>query len=265
MSEQEAANPNLSIPFAYGWYACDLREYRPYPETPATYAVFPYETLPPIPEADPSFRFLASDDTALTPNPVLDTIRVESRQTLDLLLREAGRLGLTVPDSFVRFMSIPELQLPIRSGTGCWFKLSSRFVRCPGFEKGYLVGFLRDQQDCVIWCLCLTPDGQYCVIAVDDDAAMTLSESDYNALLGDSDLGDEDAGEAGSQRLSNGDEVEVARSHIFVCAHVFELFIYRFWIEDEIGWKLGGLDKTPPTTEELRYLEHYTQLQRGHA
>ncbi|HEX6797136.1 MAG TPA: hypothetical protein VF116_05405 [Ktedonobacterales bacterium] len=47
--------------------------------------------------------------------------------------------------------------------------------------------------------------------------------------------------------------------HIVVCAHSFPAYLYRFWLENTIWFKLNGDDQTPLTAGERRYLEHYRQ------
>jgi hypothetical protein len=54
-------------------------------------------------------------------------------------------------------------------------------------------------------------------------------------------------------------EVATASNDICICAPSFPSFIYRFWIENEIGWKLNGDDKTPLTDAERGYVEHYVR------
>lgn len=160
-------------------------------------------------------------------------------------------------------MSDARLQGQIISSTCCWFNLSNRLVRCPGFDGAYLISFLRDQQDCVVWCLCLIPGRQYYVLAVDDDALMTLSSAEYHVLLGNLEP-DEESGDifAEASRASSADNVaETARTNIWICAPSFESFIYRFWFENEVANKFDPCENTllaPLSDAERRYLEHYT-------
>lgn len=244
------------IPFEYGWYCWDLGEYRPFPHPYYTYWLFDYAGLPPLPNADASFGYLAEDSGTSPDALVLENIRARLRRQLSALTDEASRRGLAIPESFTQFMPVPELHARFRSGTCYWFTLSNRLVRCPGFAGAYMICFLRDQQDCILWCLCLTPDGRHCVLAVPDDAVSTLSETSRDALCGD--LGDDE--------VDDGDDAvegeESAISTIRVCADSFEEFAYRFWIEDEISFKLAGLETQPLTDAERAYLDHYAQMRR---
>jgi hypothetical protein len=245
------------IPFEYGWYCWDLGEYRPFPHPYLTYWLFGYAELPPLPNADANFGYLAEDCGPPPDALMLKGIRARLRRKLSALTDEASRRGLTIPESFTRFMPAPELHARFRSGTCYWFTLSNRLVRCPRFDGAYLICFLRDQQDCILWCLCLTPDGGNCVLAVPDDAATALSETSYAALCGD--LGDDEVDD-GVDAIEG---EESAISTILMCADSFEEFVYRFWLEDEISFKLSGLETTQPLTDvERAYLEHYAQRRR---
>lgn len=187
-----------------------------------------------------------------------------------MLTGEAVQLGLTIPDTFVRFMSSAELHVSFREGTGYWFTLSKHIVRCPGFDGGYLICFLRDQQDCLIWCLCLTRDGRHCVLAMSEETTSLLPEYSRDALYGDLDADEEEEGDDVQQ--SGGDreidrtsrDAATARHDIRICAESFDTFIYRFWLEDEIWCKLMGIVQTPLTDEERGYVAHYKRQRRSH-
>lgn len=257
------ANPTSVIPFAFGWYGSALGTYRP---CVGTYDVYSYESLPPIPAPDPRFTFLTLDEPVAEAPPVSDWTKAEWRK-LEMLIQEAGSLSLALPDSFLHFMSDARLQgqVEVPSQTCCWFHLSNCLVRCPEFDGAYLISFLRDQQDCVVWCLCLIPGGQYYVLAVNDDALMTLSELEYDALLGNLEPDEApDEIRAAVRRAPSADGVaETATSGIVICALSFESFIYRFWFENKIGEKIDRFDNTlfaPLTDAEQRYLDHYTQV-----
>jgi hypothetical protein len=270
MKDHPTSKRMSHIPFPFGWYSWGLGDYRP---SPFLYWVFDYELLPPLPTPDPTFRFLAPDDDTMKPNPALDATRAWLHRHVITLTDSAARRGITLPESFIRFMRSPELQACVRSG--CWgFILSNQLVPCPDFDGGYLVGFLREQQDCVIWCLCLTRDGQSCVVAVPSEVLDAMPVAHSEMLLGylepdESACLEEEVVAAGSDgRDASGDasgdvstEASTARDEICICAPSFTAFIYRFWIETEIDAKLNGDDKTPLTDAERSYVEHYAHQQ----
>lgn len=190
-------------------------------------------------------------------------MRAELR-TLEGLAQEVQALGLTLPDSFLRFMSDAGLRWQVErlSQTCSWFNLSNHVMRCPGFGDAYLISFMRDQQDCVAWCLGLLPGEQCRVLAVNDDALMTLSEGAYDTLLGNlepAEISDEVIA-AVRRESPTGDAAEVANRSTFICAPSFESFIYRFWIENALAAKFDLFATTPnaPLTDaEQRYADHY--------
>ncbi len=255
--------------FEFGWYSWSLGEYRP---CHSTYCLFPYDTLPPLSDPDRTFNWLMPDGETADRKPAVDTYAAELCHKVDQLAGEAARLGVRLPEAFVRFMSSPELVASINSGTGCWFRLADKLIPCPGFDGSYLVGFLRDQQDCIIWSLCLTQVGEHCVLALPDDFMRVLPEYSSLALLGDLELV-EDAEElaslaeaaAASEELGTQADIASAILGIRVCAPSFESFIYRFWLEDNLAWKLTGKNKAPLTDEERRYLDHYARQRQTDA
>lgn len=258
MNNHTATQGMSHIPFPFGWYSWQLGEYR---RSPFMYWVFAYELLPPLPAPDPTFRFLAPDDTTTEPDPTLDSYRAWLHQHLITLTDSAAQIGITLPETFIRFMRSPELQA--RIGSGCWgFILSNQLVPCPGFDGGYLVGFLREQQDCVIWCLCLTRDGESCVVAVPSEILDAMPDAHSETLLGYLEPDENASLEAvalGSDERDASWEAATARDEICICALSFPAFIYRFWIENDIACKLNGDDKTPLTDAERAYVEHYAQ------
>jgi hypothetical protein len=264
MNEHVTTKRMARIPFPFGWYSWELGDYRP---APFMYWVFDYEQLPSLPPPDPMYRFLAPDDDTIKPDPALDANRAWLHRHMTTLTESATRLGIALPESFLRFMQSPELQACV--GSGCWgFILSNQLVPCPGFAGGYLVGFLREQQDCAIWCLCLTRDGQSCVVAMPSEVLDAMPDAHSETLLGnlepDEIAGVEEAEEmaAGSNERDASWAATTAGDGICICALSFPAFMYRFWIENAICWKLNDDDTTPLTPAERDYVEHYTRLRQ---
>jgi hypothetical protein len=252
------------IPFPFGWYSWDLGEYRPFPQQFVTYWRFPYETLPPLPTPDPSFSYLAPHDETLTPASALEASRTWLFRRWATLTDAVARLRIMLPESFIRFMQSLEMQACIWPGC-CAFMLSNLPVPCPGFDGGYLVAFLRDQQDCIVWCLCLTWDGQSCVVAMPSDVLDAIPDIPRDALLGmlepDQIAGSEEVAStwSGSDEWATSWALATASDGICICAPSFPAFIYRLWIETEIAGKLNGDDQTPLTDAERAYVEHYAR------
>lgn len=229
-----------------------------------TYWRFPYQTLPPLPTPDPSYRYLAPHDDTVTPEAALEASRAWLSRQMAMLTDAAARLHMTFPESFMRFMLSPELQACIRQDC-CGFMLSNLLVPCPGFEDGYLVAFLRDQQDCLLWCLCLTVEGESCVVAVPSEVLDAIPTVLCDALLGMLEPDQIDGSAEAISTWSDSDERdaswEAARASggICICAPSFPTFIYRFWLETEIALKLNGDDQTPLTDVERGYVDDYVR------
>jgi hypothetical protein len=262
------------LPFPFGWYAGGLGQYRLLPEPYAAYGLFSYETLPPLPAPDPTLRYLAVDSAVPEPAPSLDAYPPELRpQAEDIMRRQreqvpirlqrlaqqAALKGLTLPEAYVRVIESSALQSRIRQYC-TYFSLQSRILVCPGWSEASLIAFLHDQQACLSWCLCLTPEGGEWVLALPVEAVETMSWADCSAFYGML----EENPHAPTMRMG-APGTTPALDGICICADSFASFIHRFWVEGEISMKLSGSDTTPLTKLEQEYLEQYARQQHGSA
>lgn len=221
-------------PFETGWWSFDLGKYRP---CDGTYQLYPYDSLPPLAEPDESLNWLAPLSDTVDGQMAVHRNPPEERGALDTIAAEARALGLTLPPSFTRLMVSPALQDRIPSCTACYFELSEHLTPCPGADGAFIVPFLSDQQDCVLWYLCLTPGGSHRILAFPGDMESYM-----------------DAAKAGQ-----GVTIEDITGAIRVCAPGFATFIYRFWLENTIWFKLNSNDAAPFTATEQAYLDHYAR------
>ncbi|NUM45255.1 MAG: hypothetical protein HUU38_11170 [Anaerolineales bacterium] len=224
-----------TTPFPTGWMSFDLGPYRP---CDGTYCFYEYETLPPLEETfRGEFQWLLNPQTG--PDDRLRAIMDIHKQVpsgkieekLHRLLAEAPTLGLTLPDSFVRFMGSPALHDEIPSCTACYFDLPEKIVKSP-VGDGYIIRFLNDQQDVLLWYLYLTPDGDHFVFVSNiffDDA--DLSEVPEERILG----------------------------ALAYCAPDFETFLYRYWLENTI-WFSVNEQSGKLTDTQKKYLSHYGDI-----
>lgn len=221
-------------PFQSGWYSFGLGEYRP---CNGTYCLYPYKSIPPIPESyfKGKLHWLESLDGDID----RDTQRYRRFSSEDHMQRidelkevvtSAQQSGLSLPDTFLQLMTSPELQDRIPSCTDCYFDLS-KIVPCPGSEGRYILRFLNDQQGCLTWYLYMTPQGEHSVLV--SFAFLDL-------------LADEHCTE------------EEAIKGTYVCSPSFEEFLYRFWLENNLWYKLIWYKgQKTLTEEEEHYLSHY--------
>jgi hypothetical protein len=219
-------------PFRPGWYAFDLGRYRP---CDSTYCLYPYESVPPVPAPDESLAWLGPLDERTDQQMQVHRNAPEERGKLDQIVAAAHRLGLSLPPSFLRLMGSPELQDRIPSCTACYFSLSNDIIPCPGSEQGYIVRFLNDQQEVLLWYLYLTPAGEQRVLVT----PFLLEEVAQDGPMNDATR-------------------QAVIDNTFECAPTSAEFIYRFWLENVIWFKLNeGASAAPLTAEEQAYVAHY--------
>ncbi len=143
-----------SVGFDSAWCATDLGAYRP---CRYTYEYYPYESLPPVDSTGFTgvFQWLGG-----TGEPVPERVTA-----LDRLAENLAAEGLTLPRDFATFQADSTLHSSLDevSVTGCWTAVSEP-LPSPVEPGAFLVRFLRDQQDCVIWYLYLRPSGEVFVV-----------------------------------------------------------------------------------------------------
>jgi hypothetical protein len=227
----ERSRPDLSsVGFDSAWCATDLGEYRP---CRSTYEYYPCESLPPLDSTEftGAFQWLGG-----TGEPVPDRVTALNRLAENLAAK-----GLTLPRDFVTFQADSKLQgsLDEVSVTGCWTDISEP-LPCPAESGAFLVRFLRDQQDCVIWYLHLSPSGEVFVVHSCLDY-----EYEYEARRD------------GEERETDLDDPEEQRATILWCAASFEEFAHRFWIENRLWHALNGDDLSGLEPQVRDYLRHY--------
>lgn len=208
--------------FEAGWCASDLGEHRP---CRYTYEYYPYESLPPLDSA----RF--TGDFAWLGGP--GAASPERSAALAGLDGALAAHGLALPAEFIAFQAGERTHhaLDEVSVTACWTSISEP-PPCPGEPGTFLVRFLRDQQDCVHWYLCLRPSGETCVVWSPVDFAYEY----------------ERGREAGAAEL---------RAEIRWCAPAFEEFAYRFWAENRIWHAVHGGGPAELDQPLRDYLDHY--------
>jgi hypothetical protein len=212
------------------WVSFELPGYREHVGS-ATYTDFSYEGLPPIErDLDDELNWLLQQPIAKNSlaEHYSDPVRAATAEGLDQVAS-----GVNLPPAFARFIGSQEPRERIRSCTDCYLDLGDFAVPV---EDGLLVHFLSDSQWVCHWLLYEGPDGE--AVVVSDDP-----------------LGFELGADESTRR-----ELTPATMEASVCAESFSEFLYRFWIENEIWFRLvrPGLLRRPKLTEEQqRYAAHY--------
>ncbi|MBN1430567.1 MAG: hypothetical protein JXB07_19505 [Anaerolineae bacterium] len=217
-------------PFSKAWWSVELPGYR---VCNGTYCFFPYEQIPPLDEDlfRGEFQWLTALDSRS--RSIVDIHKQVPDDALALKMSElstsARQLNLKLPTAFVKFMSVAHLRDQIPSCTACYFDLPEKIIEDPFGGTGYVIRFLNDQQDILIWSLYLKPGGDHCVLvssAAFDE--LSLADIPREALL----------------------------ESVAFCAESFEAFLYRFWLENTLWFALSG--GQPLTDEQKHYVSHYT-------
>lgn len=228
-------------PFISGWKFPGLGPYR---FCEATYCFYPYESLPSIPVS--LFRGTLDWLTPLDGYADISGMdHYHSADDLRQVIADAHILGISLPGAFLQLMSSSELMERIPSCTDAYFSLSD-VVPCPGSESGYIVRFMNARQGQIAWYLYLTPQGEHCVLV--GFPLLDLLHNSESAEYKREGITEEERAMA------------FAGKGACVCASSFEEFIYRFWIENTLWYKVSGYSKWKPLTEEEKqYIAHYTR------
>ncbi|CAL9613913.1 hypothetical protein SUDANB120_05707 [Streptomyces sp. enrichment culture] len=238
MSEKQSAAAAGAAPvFAVAWCGTDLGAYR---ACEGTYECYPYESLPPL---DPALY--TGEFEWLGGVGVDEPGRAARVAGIGELLAAEG---LALPRDFAAFHSGTRLHRALDevSVTACRTDLSAP-LPSPVEPGAFLVRFLRDQQDCVIWYLYLRPGGE---------AFVVCSHLEYEYVY--------DAHRAGRPTGTDLADPEEQRAALVRCAESFEEFAHRFWIENVL-WDVadGGRsgDGAAPALQE--YARHYEAAASG--
>ncbi|MCU0443658.1 MAG: hypothetical protein MUE85_01985 [Microscillaceae bacterium] len=217
--------------FSAAWLSFDLGKYRPCDSTYCYYELNNTPTIDPkllkgtfdwLPELSAEFKALMKKYQQNDEKTVNDA--------LQNILAQAQTMNLTLPSEFVKFMSLEELQDQIPSCTACYFDLSPEITPCPlSNDEGYLIRFLNDQQNVLLWYLYLRFSGEHCVV---------VSPIPFDNAEARQDLND-----------------QIILSNTFFCANSFEEFVYRFWLENEIWFALD--EDSEMTPAQNQYLQFY--------
>lgn len=213
-------------PLKKGWIFSDIEGIRDAEES-GTYFLFDYNKLPPIPiELDDEFNWIKSYPEWIDE----DDKGCNFEGQLDALNKEAKEKGLTIPNSFNKFICNIELIRRIRSNTDCYFELGNTIEEIPNTNGLYFIHFLSDSQYCVFWYLCIDKEGNNCVVTSANLYGHT--EEEYESFRhNDNEIG-------------------------YFCAKSFKDFIFRFWIENEI-WHKEVYDKEELNEIEKEYADFY--------
>jgi hypothetical protein len=222
------------------WWSIALPGYREHSGGHFTYSRFTFDRLPPVRrQLDSEFQWLVREPAVS--HSLAEVERRPSRPAtadqLELLL--AGH-SVALPGSFMTFVASEEPRARVRSCTDCYLDLADFAV--PVSSGGSLIHLLSDSQWGLHWLLYTGADGSEALVVTDRPFGFDLSDED-----------DEEV-----ERV-----FDPGCGQVEVCAESFSEFVYRFWIENEIWFRLTGraTGEPPLTDEQHRYAEHYSRPQ----
>lgn len=221
-------------PFRPGWWGTSLENVGLKDQRPrvATYGCYEYANLPPLPvPLDGELGWLA--DAPIHENHIGVERAADISEILPKLLDACHGAGVSLPQSFLKFIKDPKLQARIRSNTDCFIDLSKGSVPSP-IGEGTLVRFLADSQGCIFWYLYI-PTGASDHAVVSGPDFYGLDEEKWDDVEPDPD--------------------DVEPDPLVFSAESFEAFLCRFWIENEL-W-LSEYEGTPIGEAGRRYVEQY--------
>ena len=135
----------------------------------------------------------------------------EFKEELLRLQEEALEKGLSLPPSFLLFMSNKRMLHRIYSRTDCYFELPEVIEEIAPNSGIYLLRFYSDSQYSCFWYVCLDQQGNSCVLYSQDLYGYATEEPGFEKK----------------------DVLEYATP-------TFEAFIFRYWIETSIACKEGN-------------------------
>ena len=155
-------------------------------------------------------------------------------KNFNLIQEHAIELGIQLPENFIRLLGSTELQRRIPSATACFFELPNCFSLSPFQEDTYLLRFLNDQQYCYSWYLNIHQKSKVNIIC-------STGLYYINVL----------------EKIDFSDELNVkeAKTNTIFTADSFNEFIYRFWLENTIWFKLEFDIKL--TDIEINYMKYF--------
>ena len=161
--------------------------------------------------------------------------RPATQGNLELLMADTG---VVLPASFSAFINSEDPRKRVRSCTDCYLDLADFAV--PVSDGGYLIHFLSDSQWVAHWLLYVGPDQAEAVVATWDPLGFNTVQDEPPVRL-----------------------FVPGTSDAWVCADSFSEFLFRFWIENEVWFKLvHPSDELPLSDQQRRYLKRLGPLRQ---
>lgn len=203
-----------------------------------TYCEIPWGDLPKIEGVTDDLKWLDQVPSELR-DAVEETSTLNSSDNdignLEDIVAQAQKLNLKLPESFLRFMRDADLQEKVPTCTACYLGLSEEIIPVVGSVDHFLLRFMNDSQNCVMWYLHFRRGEHVGVVASNYFIEPEIFElMEYEAIKRE----------------------DVFRDAL-LCADTFTEFLYRFWIESSIWYSLHEGFQPSPLQED--YLKQITR------
>lgn len=197
----------------------------------STYCGVDYGKVPKIGDFKNDFSWLFTNDSHQY-SCTLDSLDNKIDNLKDVV-EKCRLLGLSISDSFIKFLSNQNLQAQVPTCTACFLELSESPIPVPCNPGYYALRFMNDSQSCVMWYLLLKNDLPNTVVA----SSLFYDRDIFGAMINEDDPFD------------YSDIV----SETVECAETFPEFIYRFWIENSIWYSIN--DNLPLSNLLKKYIQ----------
>ncbi len=209
-----------------GWISIGAPGTMP-PGKPRTYVRYSGDQIPAVPGYLGSWDWLRASPA----HPDSTLGRAQPRVARDLTPQALAELPISqaLPSDFAGFVSDPGLRTRLRSATWCCFDLGHRLQPVP---DGQLLHLISDSQWVMHWLLFLGDGGASAVVATRRPIGFDLDEAEEDAYW------------------------EQERWEYVRCAATFGEFIWRWWMDNEIFYRVK-IDHQQPTRQQQTYIAAY--------
>jgi hypothetical protein len=194
---------------------------------PRTYVRYRDDQVPALPAHLGSWDWLRA--APVQPDSTLS--RAQPQAVRDLTPKALAELPISqaLPADFAGFVTDPGLRTHLRSATWCHFDLGHRLQRVP---DGHLLHLISDSQWVMHWMLYLGDGGASTVVATRRPVGFDLDEDEEAAYW------------------------EQEGWEYVRCAGTFREFIWRWWMDNEIFYRVK-IDRLKPSRYQQDYIAGY--------
>jgi hypothetical protein len=209
-----------------GWISIEVPGTMP-PGKPRTYVRYAYDQIPEVPGHLGSWDWLRA--SPVRQDSTLGWIQEGVARDLTPQALAELQISQMLPSDFAGFVTDPALRAHLRSATSCCFDLGDRLQPVP---DGHLLHLISDSQWVMHWLLYLGNGGASAVVATPRPIGFDLDEDEEEAYWAQ-------------------ERWEYVR-----CAETFREFIWRWWMDNEIFYRVM-IDRQQLTEQQKSYIAAY--------